>query len=339
MKFIKEFGIFEGSVPPIEVGSKWMSKRGWGDVSDLYLTDDDDKKAVFTVTKISEKGSRITYTIEYDGNPNPDKVFTQGRKGFLNDLKPKFRWKEDTNHIIGKRLVKEAYERPKSPDTNSKWIKNGTDEVATVLGAGDWLITYEFGGEKLHGKIADFIKEFTEVVKPVIVPKKNMYSDRLSGEDDLELDFNKAEYLADEKAIIAAYFITKQNEKSIEILNIKEFAADTATFMDNARPYSVTFHKGTLPTSQIEIMEEVVDREGFFYVKVPYWLYKEKPELNIKRIVGDYHNLKRLDLRDISLGNKELMSNFKDPDVIKYFASSDKDERTQQQVKNYGRRS
>lgn len=233
----------------------------------------------------------------------------------------------------------EAYQRPKSPDTNSKWIKNGTDEVATVLGAGERLITYEFGGEKLHGTIADFVKEFTEIVKPIIVPEKDMYSDRLSAEDDLELDFNKAEYLADEKAVIVAYFITKQNEKSIEILNIKEFAADTATFMDNARPYSVTFHKGILPTSQIEILRPVVEREGFFYVKVPYWLYKEKPELNIKRIVGDYHNLKRLDLRDISLGNKELMSNFKDPDVIKYFASSDKDERTQQQVKNYGRRS
>ena len=233
----------------------------------------------------------------------------------------------------------EAYERPKTPGTHTKWIKNGTDEVATVLGAGDWLISYEFRGEKVQGKIAEFVKEFTEEVKPVIVPKKNMYADRLSGEDDLELDFNKAEYLADEKAIIAAYFITKQNEKSIEILNIKEFAADTATFMDNARPYSVTFHRGTLPTSQIEIMEEVVDREGFFYVKVPYWLYKEKPELNIKRIVGDYHNMKRLDLRDSSLGNKELMDNFKDPDVIKYFAASDKDLRTQQQVINYGRRS
>jgi hypothetical protein len=49
--------------------------------------------------------------------------------------------------------------------------------------------------------------------------------------------------------------------------------------------------------------------------------------------------MKRLDLRDFSLSNEELMSNFKDPNVIKYFASSDKDNRTQQQVINYGRRS
>ena len=157
--------------------------------------------------------------------------------------------------------------------------------------------------------------------------------------DDIEYDFDKSVYLSDEKAIIAAYFITKENEKSIEILNIKEFAPDTATFMDNARPYSVTFHKGTLPTSQIAILGEVPEREGFFYVKVPYWLYKETPELNIKRVVGDFHHIKRLSLRDFSLSNKELMSNFKDPNVIKYFAGSDKDKRTQQQVINYGRRS
>jgi len=59
--------------------------------------------------------------------------------------------------------------------------------------------------------------------------------------------------------------------------------------------------------------------------------------LNIKRIVGDFHHMKRLDLRDHSLRNKELMSNFKDPNVIKYFASYNKDERTQQQVRNYAR--
>ena len=179
---------------------------------------------------------------------------------------------------------------------------------------------------KRHLKPTDFYSKFTPL-------DKHIYR------GDIEYDFYKPTDLSDEKAIIAAYFITKQNEKSIEILNIKEFAADTATFMDNARPYSVTFHRGTLPSSQIAILGEVPEKEGFFYVKVPYWLYKENPELNIKRILGDFHHMKRLDLRDSSLGNKELMSNFKDPNVIKYFTTSDKDKRTQQQVINYGRRS
>ena len=157
--------------------------------------------------------------------------------------------------------------------------------------------------------------------------------------DDIEFDFNKATYLSDEKAIIAAYFITKQNEKSIEILNIKEYPNDDSTYGDNARPYSVSFHKGILPTSQIAILGEVPEKEGFFYVKVPYWLYKEKPELNIKRCIGDYHHMKRLEVRGLNARDTKFMSNFSDPNVIKYFAGSDNDKRTQQLVDIYSKRS
>jgi hypothetical protein len=215
------------------------------------------------------------------------------------------------------------------PEFGTKWINDKGEKIFILKSLDPDFISYyriDNPEYKLHIRPTTFYSEY----KPL---DKHIYR------DDIEFDFDKATYLSDERAIIAAYFITKQNEKSIEILNIKEFAADTATFMDNARPYSVTFHKGTLPTSQIEILGEVPEREGFFYVKVPYWLYKEKPELNIKRIVGDFHHMKRLDLRDVSLRNSELMSNFKDPNVIKYFAASDKDKRTQQQVINYGRRS
>jgi len=215
------------------------------------------------------------------------------------------------------------------PEFGTKWINDKGEKIFILRPDQYGNIGYYRMNDPEHRwnmKPATFYSEY----KPL---------DRHIYRDDIEFDFDKATYLSDEKAIIAAYFITKENEKSIEILNIKEFATDTATFMDNARPYSVTFHKGTLPTSQIEILGEVPEREGVFYVKVPYWLYKETPELNIKRIVGDYHHMKRLDLRDYSLSNKELMSNFRDLNVIKYFSSSDKDKRTQQQVINYGRRS
>jgi len=214
------------------------------------------------------------------------------------------------------------------PEFGTKWINDKGQKIFILNPDKPGYISYyriDKPEHKWYTKPTEFYAEY----KPL---DKHIYR------DDIEFDFNKATYLADERAIIAAYFITKQNEKSIEILNIKEFAADTATFIDNARPYSVTFHKGTLPTSQIAILGEVPEKEGFFYVKVPYWLYKENPELNIKRIVGDYHHMKRLDLRDHSLRNSKLMDNFKDPNVIKYFAASDKDNRTQQQVKNYGRR-
>ena len=215
------------------------------------------------------------------------------------------------------------------PEVGTSWINDKGEKIFILKSDNDGNIGYY----NLSNP------EYKRYIKPTTFYSEYKPLDKHIYRDDIEYDFDKAVYLSDERAIIGAYFITKENEKSIEILNIKEFAADTASFGDNARPYSVTFHKGTLPISQIEILGEVPEKEGFFYVKVPYWLYKENPELNIKRVVGDFHHMKRLDLRDYSLSNKELMSNFKDPNVVKYFASSNKDERTQQQVVNYGRRS
>jgi len=234
----------------------------------------------------------------------------------------------------------EAYERPKSPQTYSKWTKPGESNTYTVLGTGEKYIVYvndENPDEKIHGIIVDFLKEFEPVLPKVIEPVKNIYSNKLSG-DDLELDFNNSVYLPDEKAIIGSYFITGETDDSISLLNIKEFGSEIASFGDNALPYSVTIHNITLPKSKIEVISAVEGKEGFSYIKIPYWLYKENlSDLSIKRCKGTYHNMKRLDLRDVSLSNKELMSNFKDPNVVKYFSISNPDERTQQQVKNYAR--
>ena len=221
------------------------------------------------------------------------------------------------------------YESTKElPEFGTKWIDDKGEKIFILRSLDPSLISYyriDNPEHKWSMKPATFFSDY----KPL---DKHIYR------DDIEFDFDKATYLSDERAIIGAYFITKENEKSVEILNIKEFAADSATFMDNARPYSVTFHKGVYPTSQIAILGPVPEKEGFFYIKVPYWLYKENPELNIKRVVGDFHHMKRLSLRDFSLSNKELMSNFKDPNVIKYFAGSDKDKRTQQLVDIYSKR-
>lgn len=232
------------------------------------------------------------------------------------------------------------YERPKSPQTYSKWTKPGESSTYTVMGTGEKYIVYvndENPDERINGLLIDFLKEFEPVLPKVIEPVKNIYSNKLSG-DDLELDFNNSVYLPDEKAIIGSYFITGETDDSISLLNIKEFGSETASFGDNALPYSVTIHNITLPKSKIEVISEVEGKEGFSYIKIPYWLYKENlSDLSIKRCKGTYHNMKRLDLRDVSLSNKELMSNFKDPNVVKYFSISNPDERTQQQVRNYAR--
>jgi hypothetical protein len=152
--------------------------------------------------------------------------------------------------------------------------------------------------------------------------------------DQYELNFNKSIYIPDEKAIIAAFFIKKEFDKSYEILNIKEFTRDSI-FMDNATPYSVSIHTTFLPKSQCQIIQSVEGKEGFFFIKVPYWLYKEKTDLQIKRI----DKLKRISIKNNDYNRKDFLKMFTEPDIIKYFQGSNPDKITLQHINSYGRRS
>jgi hypothetical protein len=225
----------------------------------------------------------------------------------------------------------EAYEMPKRPDTYSKWRKLGEEDTYTVLGAGDRFLSYvndNDSSNKIQGNIVDFIKEFEEVKDNVKETKSEMYK-------DIELDFNKSIFVPVENVILAAYMIVKDNDNSIEVLNIKEFANQNSSFWDEATPYSVTFHRVTLPKSQITILSDVEGKKGFSYIRIPYWLYKKSSEdLTVKRVVGTFKKTKRLDIRD-AVNNKDIMINFKDPYVQNYFKSTDVDERTHQLLNIY----
>lgn len=192
-------------------------------------------------------------------------------------------------------------------------------------------------GETFRTKTSEFIKNFTKVKPNVVVkeePKKDIY---VNYDNEVEMDFNNSIYLSDEKAIIGAYMITKNAEKYIEVLNIKEYENQAGAFMDNTPAYSVSIHKENLPISQIEIISKVSGKEGFSFIKIPYWLYKEKPNLAIKKCKLNFDR-KRLSLTDSNLKNNELMKMFNDPDVEEYFKYSDPDERTQQLVQLYKKR-
>lgn len=231
--------------------------------------------------------------------------------------------------------VFEVYERPIKPTTHSKWVKTGEDDTYTVLGAGEKYIRYvndNDPSDKIEDIITNFLKEFKPVLTTKEEPKKNMYK-------DIELNFNKSIFVPVENVIIAPYMIVKDNESSIEILNIKEYTSETGAFWDEATPYTVTFHRLTLPKSQITILEDVIDKNGFKYIRIPYWLYKKNTEdLTIRRCIGTYHKMKRLDIRDVGLNNHEFMRNFKDPNVEKYLKTTDSDERTHQLINIYKNR-
>lgn len=161
------------------------------------------------------------------------------------------------------------------------------------------------------------------------------------GLDKKEYNFFKTEFIAEEKAIVGAYYIVKKGEKSIEVLNLKESPNHNATYMDNSTPYTIkSVNKCILPLSQITIIGPVDDREGFFFIKIPYWLFKKDDGLSIYR----YDKKKRFDGGRTIEGlisnvtkeyKKEYLTKMLDPNVEKYLKASNKDELFDNSFKNF----
>jgi hypothetical protein len=126
--------------------------------------------------------------------------------------------------------------------------------------------------------------------------------------ENIEYDFNDSNYDAETKSIIAAYMIIEDSEKSITVLNIKEFEDRRSIFVDGYIPYTIEVNKVKLPKSQIQIIGEVSDIPGFNWIKIPYWLVRNNPGLKILRI----KDRKRLYKMHPKL----------DDDVLKYLSST-----------------
>ena len=144
-------------------------------------------------------------------------------------------------------------------------------------------------------------------------------------------DFNKSTYSPEDKSIIAAYMITSESDKSIEILNIKEIERG-GVFLDNAIGYDITIHRTTLSKPQVEVLEDVPGMERFKYIRIPYYLYKSNLNgLEVKRFKGGFDGekyRKRLNIPAIKELNVSFMSELKDPNVINYIKITNPDERT-----------
>ena len=138
-----------------------------------------------------------------------------------------------------------------------------------------------------------------------------------------ERDFDKVVYSPEDKSIIGAYMITSGGS-SIGILNIKE-KMGKGIFMSNHFSYDISIHRTHLDRSKIEILEDVPGKEGFNYIRIPYFLYKEnKDNLEIARIKG----YKRISMPAIKTQNNYFMSNFRDIDIVNYIKVTNPDVRT-----------
>lgn len=135
-------------------------------------------------------------------------------------------------------------------------------------------------------------------------------------------DFYKTTYNPDDKSIVGAYMITGEDDKTIQVMNIKEMARENRIFMDNAQEYNLNIQKFNLPKSQIEVLGKDEDMDGFNYIKIPYWLYKKMiDQLEVIRIKGK----KRSDVTYAQSRNNNFLKKLNDPDVIKYISITNPD--------------
>jgi hypothetical protein len=168
-----------------------------------------------------------------------------------------------------------------------------------------------------------------------IIVKEKQYLKLVEQEEPVDTtpDFNKLVYIPEEKAMVGAYMIVGESDKMIDILNIHEQLDNSGLFMDGAESYNIYIYFSKLPKSQIEILGPVEGREGFVFIKIPYWLYKKmSKELSIKR----YTKKKRLSIARSQI-NGDYLKLINDPNVEIYFNIIDTDETSRRRFKSYQR--
>ena len=137
----------------------------------------------------------------------------------------------------------------------------------------------------------------------------------VNDENVSQYDFYKSDYDADSKTIVAAYMVGEETPKQLEVFNIRQYPDNDSIFMSGHKPYSMSLHRTMLPLSQIEIIGDVPGKEGFKFIRIPYWLFKKKDEdLRIQRLNG----VRMLYLKGRDR-KPEAMEKLFDPMFEKYF--------------------
>ena len=152
---------------------------------------------------------------------------------------------------------------------------------------------------------------------------------------ELTPDFYKTVFNPEDKSLIGAYMITGETDKMVDILNIKEYKSDKGIYMDGADPYTIQIHRTKLPKSQIEILSPVEGKEGFEFIKMPYWLYKKIPaELGVKRLT----NKRKINFTYDQYRSNDFFKDLNDPNVQKQISVLNTDDITPVWVKSMARR-
>lgn len=134
-------------------------------------------------------------------------------------------------------------------------------------------------------------------------------------ETDIKYNFFKGEYEPETKSYVGAYLVGEETPKQLEVYNIIEKPDSGAFYMSGHVPYSMSLKKSMLPISQIEVLDDVPGKDGFKFIKMPYWFFKKNQnDLRISRI----DKKKSLYLKGMD-SKEENMERLFDPMFEKYF--------------------
>jgi len=125
------------------------------------------------------------------------------------------------------------------------------------------------------------------MIKSIIITEQQ-YSNlmgKINEQEEQNPLFSK-NYLPDEKVIEASYYLMDEKPNSYVIINPKERLKTQAIWADGSKDYDLSFDLVELPKSQVKIVGDLDQYPKYKIFKIPYWLYKKEPKLEIKRIDG-----------------------------------------------------
>lgn len=145
------------------------------------------------------------------------------------------------------------------------------------------------------------------------------------GEIDGEVkrDFNTTIYSSVDKSIIGAYYLLSESDKSYKVLNVREEENKTKRRMDGTLFYHLYPSIINLPKSNVKIDGEVEDKPGFYWFKIPYWIFKSSDDLKIMRL--------KIDKKEFDFSRSQVLFNeitdatkkiFTNPQVVEYIKNN-----------------
>jgi hypothetical protein len=97
-------------------------------------------------------------------------------------------------------------------------------------------------------------------------------------------DFFKKVYHPEDKTIDAWYYVSSETNTQTTLLNVQEKELSGKEWANGAVDYRFKVQEIKLPKSQIRVLSHDPNREGYYLIKIPYWLFKKNFGLEIHRI-------------------------------------------------------